>query len=67
MSALSVSLKFTPKELEDFRGFEKAMKRQLGSDTYVGTDHCVVVIEYPKELKAMLRPFPEKLQYEFQF
>lgn len=62
-----MKLKFTEKDFATFRAFENAVKRQLGETTYVGTDHMVVVVDYPPALRGMLRPFPEQKQYEFEF
>ncbi len=67
MKSLTVTLKFSEKDFKSFRDFENSMKRQLGQETYVGTDSCTVLVEYPNNLKAMLRPFPEKPQLEFSF
>lgn len=63
---MKINLKFQPKDFESFRNFENSMKRQLGKETYVGTDSCCVYFDYPKNLKAMLRPYPEKEQLEFE-
>ncbi len=62
---MKLNLQFTEADFKDMKSFEKALVRQLGSNLYVGTDSCCVYFDYPKELKAMLRPFPEKKHLEF--
>jgi flagellar basal body P-ring protein FlgI len=61
----TLNLKFNETDFDSFKAFEKAVMRQLGNNVYVGTDNLCVYFEYPKELKAMLRPYPEKKQLEF--
>ena len=56
---------FTETEFKDLRKFQNAFNKKLGSESYVGTDHACVVVEYSAELKAMLRPFPPSLIYEY--
>jgi len=60
-----MQITFTQNDFKDFRSFEKAMIRHFGPLTYVGTDSAVVHISYSKELKAMLRPYPEPEQFTF--
>jgi hypothetical protein len=62
---MNVTLKFEEKDFESMRGFEKAVRKQLGNSVYVGTDCLCLYYAYPKELVAMLRPFPPKVQLEF--
>jgi hypothetical protein len=62
-----MKLSFQPKDFKDMRSFEAAVKRQLGPNTYVGTDSMTVFVEFSPELKVMLRPFPAKEQFEFEF
>jgi len=62
---MQVHLKFGESDFENMRSFEKAVKQQLGSATYVGTDSLCFYFDYPKELVAMLRPFPSVKQLEF--
>jgi hypothetical protein len=61
-----MKLQFTERDFKSFSDFEKAVKRQLGDTTYVGTEHLVVKWEYPKVLKEMLRPYPKEFQSEFE-
>lgn len=60
-------LSLKPKDFKDFKSFERAVKAQLGDRTCVGADSLVLFVEYPPELKAMLRPYPAKEQYEFNW
>jgi hypothetical protein len=62
---MKLNLKFEESDFETMRTFEKAVKKQLGGNVYVGTDNLCFFFEYPKEMKAMLRPLPEKVQLEF--
>jgi hypothetical protein len=57
-----VKLTLTPNDFKDFRSFERAMKKAFGELTYVGTDSMVIHVDYPKELKAMLRPYGAEKQ-----
>lgn len=63
---MKLQLKFNESDFKSLRDFEKAVKRQLDNNVYVGTDSLAVFFEYPKELVAMLRPFPPKVQLEFE-
>ncbi|MDO8611091.1 MAG: hypothetical protein Q7R95_11250 [bacterium] len=63
---MNIRLKFEDKDFDNFRSFERAVKKQLGANTCVLTDCLCFYFEYPKELRAMLRPFPEKKQLEFE-
>ena len=56
---------FTESEFKDLRKFQNAFNKKLGSESYVGTDHACMVVEYSPELKAMLRPYPQSFTYEF--
>jgi len=47
------------------RAFDKAVKRQLGPNVYVGTDSLCFYFDFPNELRAMLRPHPAQVQLEF--
>ena len=60
-----MNLKFEVKDFDSFKAFEKAVQKQVGNNVYVGSDSLCVYYEYPKELKAMLRPYAEKQQLEF--
>jgi hypothetical protein len=62
---MKLNLKFEEKDFDNFRSFEKAVKRQLGTNVYVGSDSLCFYFDYPVELKAMLKPLPLKEQYEF--
>lgn len=63
---MKIKLELTESDFKDFRSFEKALKKRFGENTYVGTDSLVFSVEYPKELKAMLRPYPETPTYQFE-
>ena len=58
-------LKFEDADFVNMRAFEKAVRKQLGPNVYVNSDSLCFYFEYPKALRAMLRPFPESKQYEF--
>jgi hypothetical protein len=63
---VTVVLKFEEKDFENFRAFEKAVKKQLGSDVYVGSDSLCWYFPFSKELSARLRPHCENKQLEFK-
>lgn len=63
---MKLNLKFESNDFENFRIFEKAIKRQLGSNVYVGTNSICVYFEYSNKLCEMLRPFPSGEQLEFE-
>lgn len=64
---MKLNLKFEKKDFASLREFDKAVKRQLGPNVYVGTDSLCFYMDYPKALSAMLRPFPPKdQQLEFE-
>lgn len=63
---MKVSLKFEEKDFETLRTFEKAVKRQLGNNVYVGTDSLCLYFDYPQELVARLRPLYHGTQLEFE-
>ena len=63
---MTLVLKFEPKDFGSFKSFEQAVKKKLGQNVYVGTDSLCFYFDYPKELAAMLRPFPVKEQLEFE-
>ena len=63
---MTLNLKFEEKDFETLRTFDKAVKRQLGPNVYVGTDSLCFYFDYPKELAARLRPMrQEGNQLEF--
>jgi hypothetical protein len=62
---MKLHLAFKESDFSNLRSFEKAIQKQLGTNVYVGTDSLCVFVEYPKELKDMLRPYPQKVQLEF--
>jgi len=43
----------------NFRGWEDQIKGLFGNESYVGTDHCVLLVEYSPKLVQLLRPFPD--------
>lgn len=53
---MNVNLTFSQTDLQSFKDFEKAVKRQVGNNVYVGTNSMCLYFDYPKELCAMLRP-----------
>ena len=63
---MKLNLKFEKSDFESLRTFDKAVKKQLGNNTYVGTNSLCLYFNYPKELVAMLRPFPPTEQLEFE-
>lgn len=63
---MTVVLKFEESDFENFRSFEKSVKKQLGPDTYVGSDSLCWYFDYPKELAARLRPLTQSKQLEFE-
>jgi len=65
---MKLHLTFSEADFESMRAFDKAVKRQLGPNVYVGTDSLCFYFDLPKGLSAMLRPFAPKAangQYEF--
>lgn len=62
---MKIHLTFKESDFENMKSFDKAVKNQLGNDVYVGTDSLCLYFSYPKELSRMLRPYPEKMQLEF--
>lgn len=63
---MTLNLKFEEKDFETLRTFDKAVKRQLGSNVYVGTDSLSFYFDYPPALVARLRPMrQEGNQLEF--
>lgn len=63
---MKLSLKFEEKDFENLRAFDKAVKRQLGPNVYVGTDSLCFYFDYPKELAERLRPLCKSTQLEFE-
>lgn len=63
---MKLHLTFDKADFESMRAFDKAVKRQLGPNVYVGCDSLCFYFDYPKELSAQLRPFaPKAEQFEF--
>jgi hypothetical protein len=62
---MTLNLKFEEKDFETLRTFDKAVKRQLGENVYVGTDSLCFYFDFPKELVARLRPLYKGNQLEF--
>lgn len=61
-----MKLSLTKKDFKNFKTFERAVQRVFGEETYVGTEYCVVRIEYSKTVREMLRPYPEKELEQFE-
>lgn len=62
---MTMKLKFEESDFDSFKSFEKAVKKQLGHQVYVGTDSLCWYFPYTKELAARLRPYPNNKQLEF--
>ena len=62
---MTLNLKFEEKDFETLRTFDKAVKRQLGPNVYVGTDSLCFYFDYPSALVARLRPMYHGNQLEF--
>jgi hypothetical protein len=63
---MKLHLTFDKADFENMRAFDKAVKRQLGPNVYVGSDSLCFYFDFPKELSAQLRPFaPQAEQFEF--
>jgi hypothetical protein len=63
---MRLQLKFEESDFETLRSFDKAVKRQLGPNVYVGTDSLCFYFDYPKELVQRLRPLCPHNQLEFE-
>jgi hypothetical protein len=66
IKTMKLTLTFEEKDFETMRTFDKAVKRQLGPNVYVGTDNLCFFFDYPKELAARLRPMYHGNQLEFE-
>lgn len=53
---MKLQLTFELADFDNLRTFEKAVKRQVGNNVYVGTDSMCLYFDYPKELRDRLRP-----------
>jgi hypothetical protein len=42
------------------------MEKEFGKNAYIGTNYATVMVEYSPRLVAMLRPFPEVNQFEYE-
>ncbi len=62
---MKLHLKFEKPDFESMKAFEKAVKKQLGQNVYVGTDSLCFYFDYPKELSQCLRPLCPHNQLEF--
>ncbi len=62
---MKLHLSFEESDFKDLRSFDRAVKRQVGKNCYVGTDSLCLYFAFPKELAAMLRPYPPTKQLEF--
>jgi len=69
---MKLHLTFEEKDFENMRSFEKAVKRQLGNNVYVGSDSLCVYFDYPRELALNLRPrtgtgtTPTQLEFDLE-
>lgn len=64
---MKLHLTFTEADFENMRAFDKAVKRQLGPNVYVGSDSLCFYFDFPKELSARLRPFAPKVEGQMEF
>lgn len=65
---MKLHLAFSEADFESMRAFDKAVKRQLGPNVYVGTDSLCFFFDYPMSLAKMLRPFaPKAADGQFEF
>jgi hypothetical protein len=62
---MKLNLKFEERDFENMKSFEKAVKKQLGPNVYVGTDSLCFYFDYTKELVQRLRPYSPNNQLEF--
>ncbi len=62
---MTINLKFQEADFESMRSLEKAIKKQLGQNVYVGTNSMCLYFDYPPAMVAMIRPFPKEIQLEF--
>jgi hypothetical protein len=62
---MTVQLQLKAEDFESFKAFEKAMKKQLGTNIYVGTNSACLYFDYPPELVERLRPHSPSTQLEF--
>jgi hypothetical protein len=63
---MKLNLKFSKNDFDNMKSFTRAVKLQLGENTYVGSDSLCFYFDYPSSLVAMLRPFPSVEQLEFE-
>jgi hypothetical protein len=63
---ISVNIVFTEKTFKTLRNFQDAMAKLFGETAYVGPDSATFLIDYSPELKAMIRPYPPSIHYEFK-
>ena len=63
---MKLKLQFTENDFNDFRSFEKAVKKQVGNNVFVDVGYLCLYFEYPKALQSMLRPYPSQVQLEFE-
>lgn len=61
-----MKLSLKEKDFQKIRNFQDTFNKQLGDRAYVGTDYATLFVEYSPQLKAMLRPSPTTLNYEFE-
>ena len=59
-------VKFTEANFKELRKFQNRMNVVFGETAYVGTDYATVVLDYSPKLKAMLRPYPSEVKYDYE-
>lgn len=66
---MKLHLTFQPSDFDTMRTFDKAVKKQLGNNVYVGTDSLCLYFDYPPGLSRMLRPyapFSEQMEFDLE-
>ena len=63
---MKLNLKFQESDFDSFKSFEKSAKKQIGQDSYVGTDSLCFFFPYPKTLVERIRPYSPNKQLEFE-
>lgn len=61
-----MKLLLKPKDIRSIKEFEATVKSQFNERTHVQMNHCVMLVNYSKELADMLRPFPPQESGEFE-
>lgn len=62
---MTLNLKFEEKDFDSLRTFDKAVKRQLGENVYVGTNSLCFYFDFPVSLVSRLKPMYRGTQLEF--